>query len=197
LVATIDGDALGTRHLGRPLGNVAMLAALVRTTELVDVERARVSLESALHKRRLPERLIAANLALFDEALARVRIAELPVSPATDHRAPSFHGYGALPVGAQAALRSARANHTAGYGRPGVSIRFADPSGRCNGCSLCVAQCPDGIIDFASDPRGAIVHGARFDEYCKACRECVTACPLDLFWEEAIVARSEEVPHAS
>jgi pyruvate ferredoxin oxidoreductase gamma subunit len=95
VIATVDGDALGTRHLGRPLGNVAMLAALVRSTELVGVEIARASLESALHKRRLPERLIASNLLLFDEALGEVRIAELPVSPATDHRAPPFRGYGA------------------------------------------------------------------------------------------------------
>jgi ferredoxin len=65
-------------------------------------------------------------------------------------------------------------------------MTFADPEGRCNGCSLCVAQCPEGIIEFDRDEaRGPIVHGARFDTFCKACRECVRACPLDLFAEEA------------
>jgi 2-oxoacid:acceptor oxidoreductase gamma subunit (pyruvate/2-ketoisovalerate family) len=195
-VACVDGDALGMRHIGRPLGNLAVYAALVRTTGLVPVDGARASLEKSVRKRRLPERLIAANLALFDEALTRVRVAELPSGSATDHRARRFEGYGRLPVGAQAALRSARVNLTSGYGRPGVAIRFSDESAKCNGCSLCVVQCPEGIIRFTPDPaRGAIVHGADFDDYCKVCRECVTACPLELFHEVAVVARPEGALH--
>jgi 2-oxoacid:acceptor oxidoreductase gamma subunit (pyruvate/2-ketoisovalerate family) len=195
-VVTVDGDALGSHWLGRPLGNVAALAALVRATELVEPAVARASLEAALHKRRLPDALIAANLSLYDDALERVRIAELPIGAAVDHRIAPFAGYGALPVGAQSALRTARGNRTSGYGRPGVSVLFADPSSRCNGCSLCVAQCPEGIIDFTADPaRGAIVHGARFDDYCKGCRECITACPLDLFHETSIVTPPEGALH--
>lgn len=187
-VAVIDGDALGEKHLGRPLGNIAIFAALIRLSELVDTAVARASLESSVRKRRLPERLVAANLQLFDEALTQVRIGDFP---ANEHAAKLFGGYGRLPIAAQSALRTARANHTAGYGRPGVAIRFADDSHKCNGCSLCVVQCPEGIIDFTADPRGAIVHGARFADYCKVCRECVTACPLDLFHEESVVSRPE------
>jgi Pyruvate/2-oxoacid:ferredoxin oxidoreductase gamma subunit/Pyruvate/2-oxoacid:ferredoxin oxidoreductase delta subunit len=192
VVATIAGDDLGLRHLQRPLGNIAVFAALVRATELVAPAAARDSLAHLLEKRRLPARLVAANLALFDDALDQVRLATLPATAATDHRSTPFRGYGTLPTGAQAALRSSLANHTAGYGRPGVRIEFADPDVRCNGCSLCVVQCPEGIIDFTADPaRGAIVHGARFADYCKVCRECVTACPLDLFTEVAAVTRPE------
>jgi pyruvate ferredoxin oxidoreductase gamma subunit len=195
-VVTVDGDALGLRHLGRPLGNIAVFAALVRATGLTTREVARTSLESMVRKRRLPERLVAANLGLYDDAEEHVRIATLPAGDATDHRTKPFAGYGQLPVGAQAALRSARGNHTAGYGRPGVAIRFEDAASRCNGCSLCVVQCPEGIIDFTADPaRGAIVHGARFADYCKVCRECVTACPLELFHEVSIVARPEGALH--
>jgi ferredoxin len=55
-----------------------------------------------------------------------------------------------------------------------------------------VVQCPEGIIEFTPDrSRGALVRGARFDEYCKVCRECVAACPLDLFHEVAVVARPD------
>jgi ferredoxin len=73
-----------------------------------------------------------------------------------------------------------------------VKIAFADPTSKCNGCSLCVVQCPEGIIQFKPDPaRGPIVYGALFDEYCKVCRECVTACPLDLFSEVAAVTRPD------
>jgi Pyruvate/2-oxoacid:ferredoxin oxidoreductase gamma subunit/Pyruvate/2-oxoacid:ferredoxin oxidoreductase delta subunit len=192
VIATVPGDALGLRHLDRPLGNIGVLAALVRATELVDSTVARGVLEANLKKRRIPLRLIDANLALYDEALEKVTIAEVAAGPTTSHARPRFAGYGALPTGAQAALRSARRNRTAGYGRPGVKIEFNDPKGRCNGCTLCVVQCPEGIIDFTADrARGAIVHGARFDQYCKVCRECIAACPLDLFHEVDAVARPE------
>jgi pyruvate ferredoxin oxidoreductase gamma subunit len=194
-VATVDGDSLGMRHLSRPLGNVAVFAALVRATGLVDEKTARDSLEAALKKRRLPDRLVVANLALFDDALREVRVTE---GPPSDHPLARFNGYGPLPIGAQAALRSARANHTSGYGRPGVAIRFADPGSKCNGCSLCVVQCPEGIIDFLPDSaRGTLVQGAQFGDYCKVCRECVTACPLDLFHEESIVAHGDGAAHDS
>lgn len=191
-VATVAGDALGNVHLGRPLGNVAAFAAMVRASQLVSPEVARLSLSKTLKKRRLPERIIDANAALFDDAMQKVRIGEFPAGAATDHRREPFRGYGALPAGAQSALRTAMKNRTAGYGRPGVKIAFADPTSRCNGCSLCVVQCPEGIIQFTPDPaRGPIVHGAKFDDYCKGCRECVVACPLDLFSELSIVAPPE------
>jgi 2-oxoacid:acceptor oxidoreductase gamma subunit (pyruvate/2-ketoisovalerate family) len=191
-VVTIAGDDLGREFLGRALGNVAVFAALVKATDLVDVGTARESIRKSFAKRRIPDRLIEANLALYEAALEKVRVAQVPSDAATIHRRPPFHGYGALPVGAQSQLRTSHRNHTAGYGRPGVRIEFADPTSRCNGCSLCVVQCPEGIIEFTADPsRGAIVHGAKFADYCKACRECIAACPLDLFSEVAAVTRPE------
>jgi 2-oxoacid:acceptor oxidoreductase gamma subunit (pyruvate/2-ketoisovalerate family) len=191
-IVTIAGDALGLQHLGRPLANVAVLAALAETTGLVEHSVARESLRKSLTKRRIPERIVLANLELYDAALKEVHVAEVPLTTTSLHTRPRFKGYGPLPVAAQSALRTSRHNHTAGYGRPGVRIEFSDPTSRCNGCTLCVVQCPEGIIEFAADPmRGAIVHGARFADFCKVCRECVTACPLDLFSEVAAVTRPE------
>jgi 2-oxoacid:acceptor oxidoreductase gamma subunit (pyruvate/2-ketoisovalerate family) len=190
-VAVVAGDALGLAHLARPLANVAILAAMVRSTGLVDPNSARASLRDGLVKRRIPQRLVEANIAMFDDAFERVLLEDFPAGSATDHRRPPFRGYGVLPAGAQSALRTSLRNRTSGYGRPGVKVEFADALSRCNGCSLCVVQCPEGIIEFDADPaRGTIVHGALFDEYCKVCRECVTACPLDLFKEVATVAKT-------
>lgn len=192
-VATISGDALGIQHLSRPLGNIAVYAGLIRATGLVELAVGRKTLQQQLEKRRLPQRVIDANLRLFDDALEKLKMASSPEGPNTDHRKPPFRGYGVLPVGAQAALRAAKKNRTAGYGRPGIKIAFADPGQKCNGCALCVVQCPEGIIDFKPDPaKGPIVYGAKFDQYCKVCRECVTACPLELFSEIAAVARPEQ-----
>jgi 2-oxoacid:acceptor oxidoreductase gamma subunit (pyruvate/2-ketoisovalerate family) len=191
-VVTIAGDALGLEYLGRPLANVAVVAALVTTTGLVDCDLAKESIHKNLTKRRISEGLVRSNLSLYDAALEKVRVAEIPASPGTAHPRPRFNGYRRLPVAAQSELRTSRHNHTAGYGRPGVRVEFTDPTERCNGCSLCVAQCPEGIIEFTADPaRGAIVHGARFADYCKVCRECIAACPLHLFSEVAAVTRPE------
>ncbi len=191
-IVTIAGDALGLQHLGRSLANVAVLAALAETTGLVEHSVARESLRKSLTKRRIPQRIVLANLELYDAALKEVHVADVPLTTTSLHPRPRFKGYGPLPVAAQSALRTSRHNHTAGYGRPGVRIEFSDPTLRCNGCTLCVVQCPEGIIEFAADPaRGAIVHGARFDDFCKVCRECVAACPLDLFSEVAAVTRPE------
>ncbi len=191
-IATVAGDDLGREHLGRPLGNVAVFAAVVRATGLVHPALAREALAAGLAKRRIPGALVAANLGLFDAALDHLMLLEVPRSPATAHPRARLRDDGPLPVGAQFALRTSRDRRTAGYGRPGVKIEFADPLARCNGCTLCVVQCPDGIIEFAADPaRGAIVSGARFATHCKACRECVTACPLDLFHEVSAVTRPD------
>lgn len=191
-VVTIPGDDLGRKYLGRPLANIAVLAALVRATGLVEPGRARASLESRLVKRRLPRRIVDANIAMFDAAQDRMRVGEYPPQA---HPHKIFQGYGDLPAGAQGALRTSLKNRTSGYGRPGVKVEFVDPSSRCNGCSLCVVQCPEEIIQFNPHPeKGTLVYGARFSDSCKVCRECVAACPLDLFREVAVSARPEGHP---
>lgn len=191
-VVTIAGDELGKKYLGRPLANIAVLAALVRATGLVEPALARRSLESRLVKRRLPRRIVDANLTLFDAAQDQVRVGEYRSQP---HPHRPFAGYGALPAGAQSALRTSLQNRTSGYGRPGVKVEFIDPGSRCNGCSLCVVQCPEGIIQFNADPaKGTLVYGARFNDFCKVCRECIAACPLDLFREIAASTRPEGHP---
>ncbi len=191
-VVTVDADALGRRFLGRPLANVSMLAALVRATGLVSVDEARGSLEHRLEKRRVPRRLIDANLDLYDASLCLTHTAEVPDGADTAHPLKAHPGYGELPVGAQSKLRTSVTQRTASYGRPGVAIVFGDEGETCNGCSLCVVQCPENIVEFEADPsRGAIVHGARFATHCKTCRECIAACPLHLFHEVSVVAPPE------
>ena len=191
-VVTIAGDDLGKKYLGRPLANMAVLAALVRATGLVAPAAARASLESRLVKRRLPRRIVDANLAMFDAAQDQMLVGEFAPH---EHKPKAFAGYGKLPAGAQSALRTSAKNRTSGYGRPGLKVEFVDPSAKCNGCSLCVVQCPEGIIQFNADPaKGTLVYGARFTDFCKVCRECVAACPLDLFHEVAASTRPEGHP---
>jgi len=43
----------------------------------------------------------------------------------------------------------------------------------CKGCGLCVAFCPQGVIEANGSGRPVVVHGER----CTACHWCDTHCP--------------------
>ncbi len=192
-VVTVSADQLGQKYLGRPLGNVGVLAALVHATGFVSPDAGLESLLHVMKKRRIPQRLVDQNAELFRAALTESRVGDFPADPSTDHRRPAAHPKTDVPAGAQSALRTSRKNRTSGYGRPGVRVEFHDETNRCNGCSLCVVACPEGIIEFTPDPRGALVTGAKFDDFCKVCRECIASCPLDLFHEVETPMRREGV----
>jgi pyruvate ferredoxin oxidoreductase gamma subunit len=53
---------------------------------------------------------------------------------------------------------------------------------KCNGCWLCFAYCPDGVISMTKDDRPVFDYA-----HCKGCQICVHECPT-----EALVAEREE-----
>ena len=53
---------------------------------------------------------------------------------------------------------------------------------KCNGCWLCFAYCPDGVISMTKDDRPVIDY-----DHCKGCQICVHECPTD-----ALVAEREK-----
>jgi len=55
-------------------------------------------------------------------------------------------------------------------------------SDKCNGCWLCFAYCPDGVISMTKDDRPLFDYA-----HCKGCQICVHECPT-----EALVAEREE-----
>lgn len=51
---------------------------------------------------------------------------------------------------------------------------------RCKGCGLCVAACPQGIIEMAADRRNALGHQPAVvtaQERCTSCTLCAIMCP--------------------
>jgi len=55
-------------------------------------------------------------------------------------------------------------------------------SDKCNGCWLCFAYCPEGVISMTTDDRPVIDYA-----HCKGCQICVHECPT-----EALVAEREQ-----
>jgi pyruvate ferredoxin oxidoreductase gamma subunit len=53
---------------------------------------------------------------------------------------------------------------------------------KCNGCWLCFAYCPDGVISMTKEDRPVIDY-----DHCKGCQICVHECPT-----EALVAEREK-----
>lgn len=182
-VHTVPGDRLGQEHLGQPLPNISVLAALQKAVPLVTPEEILQALRETGRKRRLPEKAILANQHCFAASLKAVQSAEC--AGEISHLLPTFDGYKNYPIAAQSGLRTSLANKTANYARAGRQLVFADPDDRCNGCSLCIVNCPEGIIRFQPDERlGIRVTGADTDQFCKLCRECIEVCPVELFREE-------------
>lgn len=185
-VYTIAGDAIASKFMKSPLGNISVFALLVEILPEFTALRARHELEKMLTKRRLPRPLVQANCDVFDASLGQAQSGIFSFSRSADHRNVAFHGYGELAPGAQSRLRLSRNNLTSAYARTGFSLKFNDPRGDCNGCGHCIINCPENIIEFVpDDERGVRVTGADIGNYCKLCRECIAVCPKQLFTEVA------------
>lgn len=184
-VITIGGDDLGKKHLKVPIANISVYVALLRAIEAFSPETAKKALLHILEKRRLPESVCKANMALFDSSMEACKSGVYDYARQGDHELQRFQGYGELPKGAQTGLRISRSNKTASYARSGARVSFSDPDTKCTGCSACITNCPENIIRFEPDKkRGLLVTGADFATYCKYCRECIEVCPEELFVEK-------------
>lgn len=196
-VLTINGDELGKKYLKLPIGNVSVFAAMVKSITTLSPESALNSLLENFKKRRLPEPLRKANAELFNASLEEIHEGEFECSKPGDHELKRFEGYGALPMGAQSGLRLSRTNLTSNYARSGSRVVFRDPQVKCTGCSACIVNCPENIINFQPDPsKGILVTGANFGAYCKSCRECIESCPEKLFDEQPFEEKWNEIEGA-
>ena len=186
-VIAINGDRLAEQFLGIRLSNIAVYGALIKATACFEISEAEKVLQNTLNKRRLPPALKEANLKLFRASLEACHTGVYDECQSEDHPLQPFEGYGQLPLGAQTAHRLSRGNPTANYAATGHKILFQDPHLKCNGCSHCIINCPENIIQFKPDTeRGVLVTGANFTTYCKHCRECIEVCPEKLFSEHRV-----------
>jgi pyruvate ferredoxin oxidoreductase gamma subunit len=196
-VLAVPGDEIGRRHLGHSIGNVSAYVALARV--IGDFDRGDVieGFLATLRKRHVPEAVVVRNRAALEASFEEIQEGVFDCAGPGDHAPIGFHGYGELPVGAQTPLRLSAAHATAHYAPSGFRLRFEDPHDACNGCGLCIANCPEGIIRFVPDSdRGVRVIGVDVGRFCKLCQECVAVCPEKLFssvpyqehWEETEVS---------
>jgi pyruvate ferredoxin oxidoreductase gamma subunit len=192
-VLTIAGDDIGTRHLKHAIGNVSAYVAMAQAIGGFDPALIIDVFLATLKKRRIPQALLDRNRDALQASLAEVKTGTFDNAQPGDHTLPAFAGYGELPIGAQTRLRLSQTNLTANYARSGFRLVFSDPELRCNGCSHCITNCPEGIILWKPDPeRGVLVTGAEVSSFCKLCGECIAVCPEHLFQEAPFEERWAE-----
>lgn len=189
-VITIDGDGISEKYLKKPMGNISVFAVFSTIISALNPQKSRDMLKMLLEKRHIPKSLVQANLDLFDASSGSFKVKKCQFKGENDHKPIHFDNYGDLAPGAQSRLRLSRANMTAAYAPSGFILKFDDPKDSCNGCALCVMNCPENIIQFKADAKqGLKVLGADVSSYCKLCAECIEICPKELFRE---VERAEE-----
>jgi 2-oxoacid:acceptor oxidoreductase gamma subunit (pyruvate/2-ketoisovalerate family) len=199
-VITVDGDGIGSRYLGHPIGNVSVYVALAEAMGGFTSEQVFEAFLHMLEKRRVPQAILSKNRAVLEASHEAVRTGVFhEAAPVAPGAAPAVPGYGELPLGAQTGLRLSQKNPTSGYARSGFRLRFEDPEDRCTGCAHCITNCPEGIIHFQPHAeKTLVVTGVDVGKYCKLCAECVEICPEHLFrqapfeehWEETEVPTS-------
>jgi pyruvate ferredoxin oxidoreductase gamma subunit len=192
-VCTIAGDDLGTKHLKASIGNVSAYVAMAEAIGGSTREDIVDSFLRTLKKRHVPEAVLGRNKEALLASFEAIRTGTFEFARPGDHVGQAFQGYGALPVGAQTALRLSETNRTANFAPSGFRLKFEDPNDACTGCAHCITNCPEGIILFSPHPElGVKVTGAEVSQFCKLCQECVAICPENLFksapfeehWEE-------------
>ncbi len=197
-VFTVAGDDIGIRYLKASIGNVSANVAMAQAIGGFAPETVTESFIATVKKRRIPDLVLQRNREALQASLAEVRSGAFDEARPGDHQLPPFAGYGDVPVGAQTALRLAQANLTANYARSGRRLHFEDPEAKCNGCSHCITNCPEGIIQWEPDAKlGVRVTGAEVSTYCKLCNECISVCPEHLFTEVPYTDTWEEVEVSS
>ncbi len=197
-VLTVPGDDIGTKHLKHAIGNVSAYVAMTEAIGGLSMDDVVGQFLAQLKKRRIPELLLERNREALYATKEAIRIGEFDEARPGDHSTTRFEGYGELPIGAQTRLRLSQNNKTASFARSGFRLLFEDPNGACTGCSHCITNCPEGIIQFHPDAeRGVRVTGADVSAFCKLCGECIAVCPEELFkegkYEEQWVESEQEV----
>jgi pyruvate ferredoxin oxidoreductase gamma subunit len=180
---TLDLTERALSHFGKRGAISALLGAVAGRLAGLGQESVREAIARELAELGLASSVIEENQAVALQcyhAVGKVSIVAAAPSPA------------ALASPLQAPVYDPPTRGTARISAAGNSI-LRETSGwrtfrpvlipdKCNGCWLCFAFCPDGVISMTKDDRPVIDY-----DHCKGCQICVNECPT-----EALVAEREK-----
>ena len=173
-------DALGIALEERTRINTAMLGAIVRGMDFMDLEAVRGALTRTFQKRYA--HLLNANLRTFDRGYKEVVLERIPgeYEPVEPALGGPVLGYLNAPIGGAIIEPANSVTKDMSPSRLGVLPEFLQEY--CNNCGLCDMVCPDMCFVWqegldAKGRTGMMLQGIDY-QYCKGCLKCVEVCPV-------------------
>ena len=181
-ITTFDVTELALQQLGKRSAISALLGAVAGRLAGLRQDSIREAIGRELSDLGLDGSVIERNQAVALQCYEAVQPVALekgdrrPAAP-TQLQAPTYEpptrGTARISAGGNSILRE-----TGGW-RTFRPVLLPD---KCNGCWLCFAYCPDGVISMTKDDRPLIDY-----DHCKGCQICVHECPT-----KALVAEREK-----
>ncbi len=177
-----DVTGIALQQLGQREAISALLGAVAARLVGLEWEPVRLAITRELDDLGLAAPVIERNLLVAKQCYDSTEPARLPKDKAQAASIATLHSPVYEPPTKGTARISAAGNsvlrETGGW-RTFRPVLVAD---KCNGCWLCFAYCPDGVIAMNAEDRPVVDYA-----HCKGCQICVHECPT-----HALVAEREQ-----
>lgn len=192
VVGTLDATTIAVEENSRI--NTAMMGAIARAADFLDVDAIRSAIRRTFES-RYPH-LVEANLRTFDRGYRELQMESFPLQGVWDTgtgRPQPLYGYLNAPWGGLVTNPGNAIRKDLSASRQGFLPQFIEA--KCVHCGLCDIVCPDYCLNWeivrgSNGPEKVLLRGIDY-RYCKGCMKCVVACPT-----EALVEIREEDGYA-
>lgn len=181
-IMTLDVTEIALQQLGQREAISALLGAVAARLSGLEREPVRFAIERELNDLGLARPVIERNQAVALHCYDTVRVMTIDAGLGRARAVTSLHtpryeaptrGTARISAAGNSVLRE-----TGGW-RTFRPVLRAD---KCNGCWLCFAYCPEGVITMNRDDKPVVDYA-----HCKGCQICVHECPT-----QALTAEREE-----
>ncbi len=181
-IMTLDVTEIALQQLGQREAISALLGAVAARLSGLEREPVRVAIERELNDLGLARPVIERNQAAALHCYDSVQVMAIEAGSGQARAVTSLHtpryeaptrGTARISAAGNSVLRE-----TGGW-RTFRPVLRAD---KCNGCWLCFAYCPEGVISMNRDDKPVVDYA-----HCKGCQICVHECPT-----QALTAEREE-----
>jgi pyruvate ferredoxin oxidoreductase gamma subunit len=181
-IMTLDVTEIALQQLGQREAISALLGAVAARLSGLEREPVRFAIERELNDLGLARPVIERNQAVALHCYDTVQVMAIDAGSGRARAVTSLHtpryeaptrGTARISAAGNSVLRE-----TGGW-RTFRPVLRAD---KCNGCWLCFAYCPEGVISMNRDDKPVVDYA-----HCKGCQICVHECPT-----QALTAEREE-----
>ncbi len=179
-VAVVDANKISMEELGRPITNSAMLGALVKSTNIVTLEKLEKAIMSSFGS-KLGEKLAKQNINAARRAYEETIFGETKGGRNYEQFKPWLPNYEDFPIGTIIPQMIVSTGQRLGPGSAVIRktgtwshYKAVIDNSKCIKCRRCIFHCPEATIHEKED--GTLEVDI---SYCKACGVCIKECPKE------------------